>query len=31
VLYVSLVYLPLVLGLALFDPLARGAVVLAHG
>ena len=30
-LYVSLVYLPLVLGLALFDPVARGASVLAHG
>ncbi|MBK7645220.1 MAG: protoheme IX farnesyltransferase [Planctomycetes bacterium] len=31
VLYVSLVYLPLVMGLALFDPVARGASVLAHG
>ena len=30
-LYVSLVYLPLVLGLALFDPVARGMGVLAHG
>jgi protoheme IX farnesyltransferase len=30
-LYVSLVYLPLVLGLALFDPVARGMSVLAHG
>ena len=29
-LYVSLVYLPLVLGLALFDPVARAATVLAH-
>jgi len=31
VLYVSLVYLPLVLGLALFDPVARGLTVFAHG
>ena len=31
VLYVSLVHLPLVLGLALFDPVARGMTVLAHG
>lgn len=30
-LYVSLVYLPLVLGLALFDPVARAGSVLAHG
>ena len=30
VLYVSLVYLPLVLGLALLDPVARHAAVLAH-
>ena len=31
VLYVSLVYLPLVLALALFDPVARASAVWAHG